>query len=60
MLTSLSGLVKFNGGSLFNTLLDSTPAQYLLFKQKEEKQTSKGWHITVLGYTLPSVEVGYH
>lgn len=60
MLTSLSNLVKFNTGILFNTISDFSPVQYLLFKQQEEKQTSGGWNITVLGYTLPSEEIGYY
>lgn len=60
MLTSLSNLVKFNAGIHFNTILGFSPVQYLLFKQQEEKQTNKGWNITVLGYTLPSEETGYY
>lgn len=42
MLTSLSNLVNFSAGILFNTTLDFSPAQYLFFEQQEEKQTSKG------------------
>lgn len=60
MLTSLSNLVKFNSGILFNSILDVFPVQYLLFKQQEEKQTREGWNITVLCYTLPSKEIGYY
>lgn len=60
MLTSLSNLVKFNAGVLFNTILDFSPVQYLLFTQQEEKQTSKGWNMTVLGYTLSNEEIGYY
>lgn len=37
MLTSLLISVKFHRGILFNTILDFSPVQYLLFKQQEEK-----------------------
>lgn len=42
MLTSLSNLVNFSAGILFNTTLDFSAVQYLLFKRQEEKQTRKG------------------
>lgn len=60
MLTSLLILVKFHRGILFNTILDFSAVQYLLFKQQEEKQTKEGWNITVLGYALPKQEIGYY
>lgn len=60
MLTSLSNLVNFSAGILFNNILDFFPVQYLLFKQEEEKQTSKGWNIPVLGCALPNEEIGYY
>lgn len=60
MLTYLSNLANFSAEILFNTTLDFSPGQYLFFKQQEEKQTSKGWNITVLGCTLPNEEIGYY
>lgn len=60
MLTSLSNLVNFSAGILFNTTLDFSAVQYLLFKRQEEKQTRKGWNIPVLGCILPNEVIGYY